>query len=216
MEDWHKGLKPETLEVFEPISKMDSIKGLYLCGGTAVSLQLQHRQSEDLDFEFLATRRNQIPEFNISEIVEELNLLFPENRREILGSDHVQFYVGKNVKLSFFRPKDPVPMLNNGFVHNNLRAPSLQDLLGMKLFTISVRFAFRDYYDIYSLLRAGCSLTDGILYACKFSQHKIKSKQLYTTLLTPHLFVTDEKSGLLAPKYSISSEEIAEFIKTKI
>ena len=104
MEDWHKGLKPETLEVFETISKMDSIKGLYLCGGTAVSLQLQHRQSEDLDFEFLATRRNQIPEFNISEIVEELNLLFPENRREILGSDHVQFYVGKNVKLSFFRP----------------------------------------------------------------------------------------------------------------
>ena len=61
-----------------------------------------------------------------------------------------------------------------------------------------------------------CSLTDGILYACKFSQHKVKSKQLYTTLLTPHLFVTDEKSELLAPKYSISSEEIAEFIKTKI
>lgn len=34
--------------------------------------------------------------------------------------------------------------------------------------------------------------------------------------ISPHLFVTDEKSGLLAPKYSISSEEIAEFIKTKI
>ncbi len=35
---------------------MEAIKNLYLCGGTAQSLQMKHRKSEDLDFELLGTR----------------------------------------------------------------------------------------------------------------------------------------------------------------
>lgn len=52
--DWRQGLKPETVPVFETVSQMEVVKGLYLCGGTAQSLQMMHRKSEDLDFEFVA------------------------------------------------------------------------------------------------------------------------------------------------------------------
>ena len=53
---WRNGLRDNTLEVFERVSQLDCIKGLYLCGGTGISLLLQHRQSEDLDYALKFTR----------------------------------------------------------------------------------------------------------------------------------------------------------------
>ena len=45
-----KGLAPHTLQVFEAVSKLDCIKPYLLVGGTALSLQMGTRQSEDLYF----------------------------------------------------------------------------------------------------------------------------------------------------------------------
>ena len=45
-----KDLAPHTLQVFEAVSKLDCIKSYLLVGGTALSLQMGTRQSEDLDF----------------------------------------------------------------------------------------------------------------------------------------------------------------------
>ena len=44
------GLAPQTSEVFERITRLECIKPFVLVGGTALSLQLDKRQSEDLDF----------------------------------------------------------------------------------------------------------------------------------------------------------------------
>ena len=44
------GLAPQTSEVFERITRLECIKPFVLVGGTALSLQLNKRQSEDLDF----------------------------------------------------------------------------------------------------------------------------------------------------------------------
>ena len=45
-----KGLAPHTSSIFETLSKLECIKPYVLVGGTALSLQLATRQSEDLDF----------------------------------------------------------------------------------------------------------------------------------------------------------------------
>ena len=45
-----KGLAPHTQQVFEAVSKLECIKPYLLVGGTALSLQISTRQSEDLDF----------------------------------------------------------------------------------------------------------------------------------------------------------------------
>lgn len=39
------GLTPELNEIFEQVSYLECIKGLYLCGGTAQSIQMGHRLS---------------------------------------------------------------------------------------------------------------------------------------------------------------------------
>ena len=149
-QDWKLGLREETIPVFEAVSQMESVKGLYLCGGTAQSLQMQHRKSEDLDFELLGTRKER-PSLDFSAIANEVSSVFPDCRKEFLGKNQLQIFVDGNVKLSFFRPENSVPELGKGFVYNNIVTPSLQELLGMKLFTIAVRSVFRTTSKPYNL-----------------------------------------------------------------
>ena len=54
-----KGLAPHTLQVFEAVSKLDCIKPYLLVGGTALSLQMGTRQSEDLDFMICRTSKTE-------------------------------------------------------------------------------------------------------------------------------------------------------------
>ena len=211
-QDWKLGLRQETIPVFEAVSQMETIKGLYLCGGTAQSLQMKHRKSEDLDFELLGTRKER-PMLDFSAISNEVTSVFPDCRKEFLGKNQLQIFVNGNVKLSFFRPQNSVPELGKGFVYNNIVTPSLQELLGMKLFTITVRSAFRDYYDIYALLKEDYDLAKGVEYAGKFSRHTIHSKFIYSILLNENYFNKPEGFSLLEPKYDVSTAEIADFIR---
>ena len=194
---------------------MEVVKNLYLCGGTAQSLQMKHRKSEDLDFELLGLRKER-PMLDFSAISNEVTGVFPDCRKEFLSKNQLQIFVNGNVKLSFFRPQNPVPELGKGFVYNNIVTPSLQELLGMKLFTIAVRSAFRDYYDIYALLKDGYDLAKGVEYAGKFSRHTIHSKFIYSILLNENYFSKPEGFSLLEPKYDVSTEEIAAFVRQYI
>lgn len=214
-QDWKLGLRQETIPVFEAVSQMEVVKNLYLCGGTAQSLQMKHRKSEDLDFELLGLRKER-PMLDFSAISNEVTSVFPDCRKEFLSKNQLQIFVNGNVKLSFFRPQNPVPELGKGFVYNNIVTPSLQELLGMKLFTIAVRSAFRDYYDIYALLKEGYDLAKGVEYAGKFSRHTIHSKFIYSILLNENYFSKPEGFSLLEPKYDVSTEEIAAFVRQYI
>ncbi len=214
-QDWKLGLRQETIPVFEAVSQMEVIKGLYLCGGTAQSLQMKHRKSEDLDFELLGLRKER-PMLDFSAISTEVTRVFPDCRKEFLGKNQLQIFVNGNVKLSFFRPENSVPELGKGFVYNNIVTPSLQELLGMKLFTIAVRSAFRDYYDIYALLKEDYDLAKGVEYAGKFSRHTIHSKFIYSILLNENYFSKPEGFSLLEPKYDVSTADIAKFIRQYI
>ena len=207
---WRNGLRENTLQVFDKVSQLDCIKDLYLCGGTGISLLLQHRQSEDLDFELL-NYRGDIKHLDLSGISNEIASVFPDCQREILGNQHIQFYVGDHVKLSFFAPQNRVPALHAGFTYNNLKTVDAQDALGMKLFTITVRSLYRDYYDIYSLLKAGYSFEDGLAYALKFTRHQVHSKAILSALITPTLYPKPQDFDLMQPIYNVSAEEMADY-----
>ena len=214
-QDWKHGLKAETIPVFEALSESEAVKGLYLCGGTAQSIQMMHRKSEDLDFELLGIRKNR-PALDFAGISNAVSALYPDCRKEFLGSNHLQIFVDGGVKLSFFRPNNSVPELGKGFVYNNIVTPTLQELLGMKLFTITVRSAFRDYYDIYCLLKEGYDLAQGVAYAGRLSRHTIHSKTIYSILINENYFNKPADFSLLEPKYDVSTKDISDFVKNYI
>lgn len=207
------GLTPATQEVFEQVSTLNCIKDLFLCGGTGQSLQMNHRLSEDLDFELIGLRKER-PALDFGAIIDEIKSKFPDAREEILGEDHFLIFINNGkVKLSFYRPENPVKTMKVGWQHNNLKIPTLQELLGMKLYAICVRTVFRDYYDIYCLLNSGCNLDEAVSYASYLSRHTIRSKTMFTRLLSPQLFRKDEDFQRMCPRYDVSSEQIRDCVK---
>ena len=207
------GLTPATREVFDQVSRLNCIKDLFLCGGTGQSLQMDHRLSEDLDFELLGLRKER-PMLDFGAIIGEIKSIFPDAREEILGDDHFLVFINQGkVKLSFYRPENPVKTMKVGWQYNNIKAPTLQELLGMKVYTICLRTIFRDYYDIYCLLEKGCNLDEAVSYASYLSRHTIRSKTMYSRMLSPQLFGKDEDFLRMSPKYNVSTEDIRDMVK---
>lgn len=84
-----KGLALHTESVFEDVSKLECIKPYVLVGGTALSLQIGTRLSEDLDFMRWRTHRTEKMEVEWYQIEKELSRLGEVKNRNILDIDHV-------------------------------------------------------------------------------------------------------------------------------
>ena len=115
--------------------------------------------------------------------------------------------------MSFFKPENPVKYIHVGLEYNTIRVPSLQDLLGMKVYTICMRSIFRDYYDIYCLLENSCSLKEAVDYASYLSRHQIHSKEMYSRLLAPQLYLRGEDFIKMNPAFDVDSAAICSRIE---
>lgn len=202
-----KGLSQHTASIFEAISRLDCIKPYVLVGGTALSLQLGTRESEDLDFMSWRKSRTEKREVDWPGIKKELETIGKIEKIDLLDIDHVEFYVN-GVKISFYANpnysplKEPVPYLNNIVLADKT------SIGAMKMEVMLRRSKFRDYYDIYSLLEAGENLYEMIDIALRYSGHRLKSKNLLAMLTRSDRFVPDSNFQLLNPSYSVTPADI--------
>ena len=86
----------------------------------------------------------------------------------------------------------------------------------MKIELILRRSNFRDYYDIYSILREGVSLKQIVNLASKYSNHLLKTRDALSFLSNGSNFKKDKNFSLLEPVYDIDHKEIEEYIKGAI
>ncbi len=206
-----KGLTPQTASIFESISKMECIKPYVLVGGTALSLQLQTRLSEDLDFMSWRQSKNEKREVDWPYIKKELETIGTVEKCDVLDFDHVEFIVN-NVKISFYANPNFSPLQHETKFLNNIRLADKTSIGAMKMEVMLRRSKFRDYYDIYSLLRAGEDLSTMIDIALKYSGHKLKSKNIIAMLTRSDRFIPDAKFQTLSPIYQITPKEIEKSI----
>ena len=170
-----KGLAPHTLQVFEAVSKLDCIKPYLLVGGTALSLQMGTRQSEDLDFMKWRTSKTEKMEVAWYQIEKELAVIGDIQHKDILDIDHVEYLVS-GVKFSFYACPKYSPVSMPVEYLNNLRLADVKSIGAMKMEVMLRRSNFRDYYDIYSILKSGVPINDLVSLALTYSGHKLKSK----------------------------------------
>lgn len=201
------GLAPHTASIFEAISNLECIKPYVLVGGTALSLQLGTRESEDLDFMSWRKNRNEKREVDWPQIKKELESVGNVEKCDILDMDHVEFVVS-GVKISFYANpnyspvKAPVPYMNNIVLADKTAIGA------MKMEVLLRRSKFRDYYDIYSLLESGENIQEMMSLALKYSGHRLKSKNLIAMLTRSSRFVPDEGFAALNPIYPVSGADI--------
>ncbi len=205
------GLAPQTEKIFEAISRLECIKPYVLVGGTALSLQLGTRLSEDLDFMSWRKTRNEKREVDWPTIKKELEGIGTVEKCEILDIDHVEFVV-EGVRISFYANPNYSPIQEEVACMNNLRLADLKSIGAMKMEVMLRRSKFRDYYDIYSLIIAGVDLSEMMSLALKYSNHRLKSKNLLAMLTRSERFLPDNKFRTLEPKYTVTPKEIEDKI----
>jgi predicted nucleotidyltransferase component of viral defense system len=208
-----KGLALHTRQVFEAVSQLDCIKPYLLVGGTALSLQIGTRQSEDLDFMKWRISKAEKMEVAWHQIEKELATVGDIQHRDILDIDHVEFLVS-GVKFSFYACPKYAPVSKSVDYLNNLRLADVKSIGAMKMEVMLRRSNFRDYYDIYSILKSGVLISDLISLALSYSGHKLKSKNLLAMLTNGSRFTRDAHFEQLEPVYAITAQEIEEYIKS--
>lgn len=207
-----KGLAPHTAQLFERIASLECIKPFVLVGGTALSLQLGTRMSEDLDFMKWRTAKDEVMEVNWPVIKRDLESVGSIENMNLMDFDHVEFIVN-GVKLSFYAADRYAPPMQATTLLHNLRIADVKAIGVMKMEVLLRRANFRDYYDIYSILRAGENLQEMMGMALEHSGHRLKSKQLIALLTNGTRFTRGSRFEQMAPAYAVSAMEIEAYIK---
>lgn len=212
----NKGFAPHTGKIFEDISKLECIKPFVLVGGTALSLQLHTRQSEDLDFMRWKSGKSDKLDIGWPSIKKELETIGHLDSIDILGFDQVKFIVA-GVKVSFYAaPRKRIPTMQEIPYLNNLRLADVNSIGIMKMEAMMRRSKFRDYYDIYSILKNGADIMTLIPAALEHSGYKLKAKNLMAILTNGELFKKDEDFEQLMPTYNVSANDIQQYIMNLI
>lgn len=207
-------LAPQTGRIIEAISRLECIKPFVLVGGTALSIQLKTRQSEDLDFMRWKESKDDTLEVGWPQLQKELATVGTVEDVQVAGFDQVLFMVD-GVKVSFYAaPRKRIPSMQEIPYMNNIRLADVESIGVMKMEAMMRRSKFRDYYDIYSILRNGADINKLIPLALEHSGHKLKSKGLMAMLTNGSLFKKDEQFKQLQPVYDVSSDDIEEYIKS--
>ena len=210
------GLAPHTAELFEELSRLECIKDYCMVGGTALALQLNHRLSEDLDFCRWKTLENEKISVDWSGIENGLSQLGTVTKN-LLEHNHCDFNL-KGVKLSFYGnniSKAPVGLVRQDFL-NNVQLADKISIGIMKLEVMLRRYSFRDYYDIYAILKDGVPLKDLIVGAGKYSRHRLKVRDMLAMLTKGENFTIDHHFAALKPKYEVNSNDIEHFLVDEI
>jgi len=116
----------------------------YLVGGTAIALIIGHRRSIDFDL----FTNNKVKRKSIKYILEKNNFILDK----IIWEDFEQLHLKVNsVKMTFFRFHHKL----NNFIdfEDIIKIPDLLDLAAMKAYVLGGRAKWKDYIDIYFLMK---------------------------------------------------------------
>ena len=212
-----RGLADNTEKIIEKVSLLPCLVDYTLIGGTALSLQINKRLSEDLDFcRWTINIKKDKPTVDWPRIEKELTSIGTIDTLDVLGFDQVNFIVS-GVKLSFITKQENLsPVKNPVKILNNLIAADIDALGMMKVELILRRSEFRDYYDIYSILKEGRSLKEIVSGASSYSNHRLKSRDALNFLSNGKKYKIKSNFQLLKPVYQIDSQGIEDYIKAII
>ena len=165
-------LPPATEKLWNYLREQSALAGFILAGGSALSLLIRHRLSEDLDFIFLQPRRPRQRLAVLCKQAATAGFCFSPNDDEAAIQEFAEtglelhdyqqdFLVNDTVKVSFFAPDDAQRSVFASHKDAHPRVATLTELFKSKALLSSVRSKTRDWLDLFVLLRDhGFSIRD--------------------------------------------------------
>ena len=136
-------IAPKTFSLIQELQQFSEFKDFYLVGGTALALQLGHRNSIDID---LFTKND----FKPDDILESLNSRF--ETREIFRRENTIITLVNNIKTDFI--KHDYHHIAKPITEEGITFLSKEDIAAMKFHAIiQSGKRLKDFIDIYYLLQ---------------------------------------------------------------
>lgn len=157
---------PETVsdllfEFLQRLMNFEELNDFRLVGGTALSLQMGHRTSIDIDM-FTDSEYGRV---NFDHIEEILSQIFPVTDSQYKGEASIgkSFFIGNTmeeaIKLDLFHTE---PFVFEPIEERSIRMASKEEIAAMKLDVIGQGGRKKDFWDIHELL--GMYSISGLLY----------------------------------------------------
>jgi len=197
-------LLPKTKELL--LGMIDNCSFLYkyvLVGDSALTLHICHRKSEDLDFftyDDSFDRReilDFIQKFESKEIINQTD----EQIDVLLDGVKVTFF---NACWEFLKPQ----------TSENFNLATIEMIAAMKVNVLFLRAKYRDYYDIYFLVKQCMGLKDMF----KVSEHIVEGVtfKLFAVALVYIDDIENDNIDYLEPIEKIKKEEIRDFFQKRL
>ena len=165
----------------------------YLAGGTALALQLKHRISYDFDIFISSAIDNTLRQ--------RINVLFPDAVYSLNTTDQINLRTQENINVSFVWYY--FPLLNPPIQTASLPIASLEDIAADKACAIGRRAVWRDYVDIYWLLKTQILDLNTII---QLAEQKFKG-EFASSLFLEQLSYFDDISLVPIEFYGIESPQ---------
>jgi hypothetical protein len=192
-------LSTEQLDLLGFIKKYT--KGYYLVGGTAIALHIGHRKSIDFDLFTVGKVNGLSIKKSVASSGFKSNIIHQ-------GENQIHFII-HGVKLTFFQFPFELPAAE--YHKNFFRMPELLTLPAMKAFALGGRGKWKDYVDLYYLIKFHFP----IKVICD------RAKELFGDVFNPMLFIKqlsyfndirfDEQPEFL-PGFEVSEQEVKQFL----
>lgn len=176
----YETILPSTLELLKKIQSLEIFKEARLVGGTALALQLGHRQSVDLDFFGNVTA-------SLEELKEELSVFASVS--PLSSSKLMRFLIVDGIKVDIVNY--PYDWIDSPVVENGIVLAGIKDIAAMKLSAITNRGTKKDFIDYYTLLK-----TYSLKELIGFYLEKYTDAQLFTSLKSLTYFEDAEEDPM--------------------
>jgi hypothetical protein len=158
-------LSKEQIELLPFIQSFQ--KEYYLVGGTAVSLQIGHRESIDFDL----FKSGSIQPLKIAQRLEAFGWQY-----QLIYKNTESFHIVVNdVKVTFFQYPFKIATSKS---YEGIKMPDLLHLAAMKAYALGKRAKWKDYVDLYFIIKDYHSLNDV----------SAKTQEIFQGLFSPKLF----------------------------
>lgn len=156
----------DTRRVWERLRQTPLLKGFVLIGGTALTLRIGHRVSEDLDFGYLgpilpiqrlAALRQRLQADGIDlvlnqDVAAEQDFINSGLLLEEFQQNYLAHVPEGTVKLSFVRLDNDTTALLAGTVESPLRVATTDEVFRLKSLVCADRSKTRDWFDLHTLM----------------------------------------------------------------
>lgn len=137
-----KTVSPELLGLLTQLIQLETLQPLRLVGGTALALQLGHRNSVDIDL----FGQHSVDDNQLVAAMQDIGEV-----EVVGGSKSIKVYFVNGIKVDIVNYH--YPWLDPAITTDNIRMASVRDIAAMKIAAITQRGSKKDFIDLYFLLQ---------------------------------------------------------------